>query len=60
MEIADGMSDEKFDKYIKSLETKQIKAREEMKEIGGEGSQEQVVELTTSEKIAAKAKQRTQ
>ena len=60
MEIADGMSDEKFDKYVKSLETKQIKAREEMKEIGGEGSQEQVVELTTSEKIAAKAKQRTQ
>ena len=31
-----------------------------MKEIGGEGSQEQVVELTTSEKIAAKAKQRIQ
>ncbi len=60
MEIADGMSDEKFDKYIKSLETKQIKAREEMKEVGGEGSQVAVVELTTSEKIAAKAKQRTQ
>ena len=59
MEIADGMSDEKFDKYIKSLETKQIKAREEMKEIGGEGSQA-VTELTTSEKIAAKAKQRNQ
>lgn len=59
MEIADGMSDEKFDKYIKSLETKQIKAREEMKEIGGEGSQA-VTELSISEKIAAKAKQRTQ
>lgn len=59
MEIADGMSDEKFDKYVKSLETKQIKAREEMKEIGGEGSQA-VTELTTSEKIAAKAKQRNQ
>lgn len=59
MEIADGMSDEKFDKYIKSLETKQIKAREEMKELGGEGSQA-VTELTTSEKIAAKAKQRNQ
>lgn len=59
MDIADGMSDEKFDKYIKSLETKQIKAREEMKEIGGEGSQA-VTELTTSEKIAAKAKQRNQ
>ena len=59
MEIAEGMSDEKFDKYVKSLETKQIKAREEMKEIGGEGSQA-VTELTTSEKIAAKAKQRNQ
>ena len=59
MEIADGMSDEKFDKYVKSLETKQIKAREEMKEMGGEGSQA-VTELTTSEKIAAKAKQRNQ
>ena len=59
MEIADGMSDEKFDKYIKSLETKQIKSREEMKEIGGEGAQV-ATELTTSEKIAAKAKQRTQ
>lgn len=59
MEIADGMSDEKFDKYVKSLETKQIKSREEMKEIGGEGAQS-VTELTTSEKIAAKAKQRTQ
>ena len=60
MEIADGMSDEKFDKYIKSLESKQIKSREEMKEIGGEGAQVATVELTTSEKIAAKAKQRTQ
>ena len=60
MEIADGMSDEKFDKYVKSLETKQIKAREDMKEVGGEGSQVATVELTTSEKIAAKAKQRTQ
>lgn len=59
MEIAEGMSDEKFDKYVKSLETKQIKAREEMKEVGGEGSQA-VTELTTSEKIAAKAKQRNQ
>lgn len=57
MEIADGMSDEKFDKYIKSLETKQIKSRQDMEEIGGKGSQEEIVELTTSEKIAAKAKQ---
>lgn len=60
MEIADGMSDEKFDKYVKSLETKQIKAREEMKEVGGAGVDNEVVQLSTSEKIAAKAKQRTQ
>lgn len=60
MEIADGMSDDKFDKYVKSLETKQIKSRKDMEEIGGEGSQEQIVEPTLSEKIAAKAKQRTQ
>lgn len=56
MEIAEDMSDEKFDKYIKTLETKQIKAREEMQEIGGKGSEEQVTELSTAEKIAAKAK----
>ena len=57
MEIADGMSDEKFDKYIKSLETKQIKAREEMKEIGGEGA-EAITEITLAEKIASKAKRK--
>ena len=57
MSIASVLDDEKFGLYIKTLEGKQIKAREEMKEIGGEGA-EAITELSLSEKIAAKAKQR--
>ena len=57
MEIAEGMSDEKFDKYVKTLETKQAKTREEMKELGGEGV-EAITELTLAEKIAIKAKRK--
>ena len=57
MSIASVLDDEKFGLYIKTLEGKQIKAREEMKEIGGEGA-EAITELSLAEKIAAKAKQR--
>lgn len=57
MSIASVLDDEKFGLYIKTLESKQIKAREEMKEIGGEGA-EAITELSLAEKIAAKAKQR--
>ena len=57
MSIASVLDDEKFGLYIKTLEGKQIKSREEMKEIGGEGA-EAITELSLSEKIAAKAKQR--
>ena len=56
MSIASVLDDEKFGLYIKTLEGKQIKAREEMKEIGGEGAA--ITELSLAEKIAAKAKQR--
>lgn len=56
MSIASVLDDEKFGLYIKTLETKQSKTREEMKEIGGEGVTTQVTELSLSEKIAAKAK----
>lgn len=57
MSIASLLDDEKFGLYVKTLETKQSKTREEMKEIGGEGAQV-VTELTIAEKIAAKAKRK--
>lgn len=57
MSIASLLDDEKFGLYVKTLETKQSKTREEMKEIGGEGA-ESITELTLAEKIAAKAKRK--
>ena len=57
MSIASLLDDEKFGLYVKTLETKQAKTREEMKEIGGEGA-EASTELTLAEKIAAKAKRK--
>lgn len=57
MSIASLLDDEKFGLYVKTLETKQAKTREEMKEIGGEGA-EAITELTLAEKIAAKAKRK--
>ena len=56
MSIASVLDDEKFGVYIETLKTKQAKTREEMKEIGGTGAENEIVELTTAEKIAAKAK----
>lgn len=56
MSIASLLDDEKFAVYVKTLETKQNKTREEMKEVGGAGVDNEIVELTTAEKIAAKAK----
>lgn len=56
MSIASVLDDEKFGLYIKTLEAKQSKTREEMKEIGSAGADNEIVELTTAEKIAAKAK----
>lgn len=57
MSIASLLDDEKFSLYVKTLETKQAKTREEMKEIGGEGA-EAITELTLAEKIAIKAKRK--
>ena len=56
MSIASVLDDEKFGVYVETLKTKQVKTREEMKEVGGAGVETQVVELSTAEKIAAKAK----
>ena len=56
MSIASVLDDEKFGVYIETLKTKQAKTREEMKEIGGAGVENEIVELTIAEKIAAKAK----
>lgn len=56
MSIASVLDDEKFGVYVETLKTKQVKTREEMKEVGGAGVETQVAELSTAEKIAAKAK----
>lgn len=56
MSIASVLDDEKFGVYVETLKTKQVKTREEMKEVGGAGAETQVAELSTAEKIAAKAK----
>ena len=60
MSIASLLDDEKFGVYVKTLETKQSKTREEMKEIGGEGVETPSTEISLSDKIAAKAKARNQ
>ena len=56
MSIASVLDDEKFGVYVETLKNKQVKTREEMKEVGGAGVDNEIVELTTAEKIAAKAK----
>jgi ClpP class serine protease len=56
MSIASVLDDEKFGVYVETLKTKQVKTREEMKEVGGAGVDNEIVQLSTAEKIAAKAK----
>lgn len=44
MEVAEGLSDEKFEKYVSTLKTKQEMVRNEMKEVGSEGVEVEVEE----------------
>jgi signal peptide peptidase SppA len=52
MDIAESLSDEKFDKYVATLSTKQTKTREEMREVGS-GGVEVEVENEGDDKVKA-------
>ncbi len=54
MSIASLLDDEKFGLYVKTLETKQAKTREEMKEIGGEGKLKLSLNLLLLKKLLLK------
>lgn len=52
MEVAEGLSDEKFEKYVSTLKTKQEMVRNEMKEVGS-GGVEVKVEEDLDDKVKA-------